>query len=471
MADKDIVKETLRHYIGLEYYANGVDEEMQALLDELGEDCGEIILARDSYPTKDLYNVAYRAMKEKTDEFGEKFSERMSEEAEKVSGIERDFLKGLYGAALAAGAVSVSKLMMSNIGNKDSVSDIPSKIAGNVLKAYSTPLRSGYIFGTPSSEIKASADSSMRNVSREMQSGIRTAVPAFARQTDNIVFMKNRLEVVWCATLDGRTCIACGELHGKKFPSIAAAPSIPRHYNCRCVALLSSAVGKSLPTYKEFIDSLDDKEQREVLGKTRYEMYKSGAVSLERFVNNGSIVPVKELKETAADETASLVKKLYPDEKFAEKKVTDKASLFVSHQRIKEGLKDPLVYNSDKMMAKTLAQLSGKDFYLISENKNDQKNPSGFFISNTMEMKHVHGGLEKVGKNAIKALRQSENVFLYLDRDFSLEAVKIKIHGSLAARKATAIKNKENFKMPNGSSLLYIYTDGKLYELAWKDVF
>lgn len=299
MADKDITKETLRHYIELEYYANGVDEEMQALLNELGDDCGEIILSRDSYPTKDLYNMAYRAVKERTDEFRKKFSERMEEEAEKVSGIERDFLKGLYGAALAVGAVSVSKLMMSNIGNKDSVSDIPQKIAGNVLKAYSAPLRSGYIFGTPSSEIKASADRSMKNVSREMQSGIRTAVPAFARQTDSIVFMKNSLEVVWCATLDGRTCLACGELHGKKFPSIAAAPSIPLHYNCRCVALLSSAAGKSMPTYKEFIDSLDDKEQREVLGKTRYEMYKSGAVTLERFVNNGSVVPVSELKKAA----------------------------------------------------------------------------------------------------------------------------------------------------------------------------
>ena len=41
-SDNDILKRTLKHYIDLEYYANGVDEEIQELLEFLRRSVHEL---------------------------------------------------------------------------------------------------------------------------------------------------------------------------------------------------------------------------------------------------------------------------------------------------------------------------------------------------------------------------------------------------------------------------------------------
>ena len=291
------LKRTLRHYLDLECYANGVDADMQDLLNELIAECDKIIESHSSYSTKDAYNIVIKAIKEKVAAFTEQLEDRMEAEAEFVKNNELDFLENLYDPALAIGAVSAAKLLFSPIDGRDTTEQFVERTQKNIIRSYDTSMRTGYLFGQSSKDIKAQAAEKMKQISRGMQRAIRTAIPSYAKTTDNIVFLKNNAEVIYCATLDGHTCIVCGNNHSLHFKSISVAPSLPIHCNCRCVYILASAVTEPMPTYQEYIESLSDEEQYHILGKSRYEYFKQG-VPLERFVNNGTKLTLDELQKS-----------------------------------------------------------------------------------------------------------------------------------------------------------------------------
>lgn len=272
-------------------------------------------------------------------------------------------------------------------------------------------------------------------------------------------------------------CVVCGEYHSMFFTDRSKAPDYPLHNRCRCVLIaeLEGEPDTELPTYQEFIDGLSDEEQREVLGKARYELYKNGEVKLDQFVKNGRKLRLDELdvdvdafKEN--QKTAELVKAKYPNEEFIKRKVSDTSNLYVAKNRIKDGMKDPLVYNSDKMMAVTLAKETGKDVYLLSERGVGVKNPDGFFDIATIEMKHVTGDLRRVGLNAVRSLKQSFNTFVYVEKDYSVKTCLDKISGALKNIRETTVKKGDVFIEPQENGLLYIFTQGTLYKYKWGDV-
>lgn len=485
--NNEILKKTLKHYVDLEFYANGVDLDVQDLFSELKTKCDAYIESQKSYNTKDSYNLTYKAIKELVEEFGRKLQERMEEEAALVMQLEEEFLDNLYNkketkkegsvakkVALTIGGVTLSKLLFAPIDGRDTTKQFVERTTKNILRSYDMPMRSGYLFGQSAEDIKTQAKNQLKQVSRGMGNAIKTAIPSYAKTTDKIIFINNNLEVVWVATLDGRTCIQCASLSGIHFKSAALAPST--HILCRCILIPLKDITEPIPDYEEFIESLSEEDQEQVLGKSRYEMYKNG-VSLERFINNGSIKTVKELKselsiksELTNQDTAALVKKNYPSDTFIRRHISNKASLYVSKERIKAGIKDPLVYNSDKMMATILAKETGKDFYLLSENLVGIANPDGFYIDDTLEMKNVSGSLRKVGSNAIRALRQSQNVFVFVQKDYPIEACLNKIKGSIIDTRQQLKNAGSKFIEPSPEKRLFIYTQGKLYEKKWKDV-
>ncbi len=314
MTDKNrILKETLKHYINLEYYANGLDEEFQTLLKELQNRCRVKIESQKSISTKTGYATLYKLIKEEVDDFQKKLEERLEEQAELVMNQELGFLDYLYNgsetksnepdensvvktSALAIGGVSLARLLFAPIDGRDTTRQFVERTEKNILRSFDTSLRSGYLFGQKTEEITAQIDSKLKQVSRGMQSGIRTAIPSYAKTTDKIVFLNNNAEVVYCAQLDGRTCIVCGSCHGLHYKSITVAPSIPQHANCRCVYLRASDITEPMPTYEEFIESLKEEEQKKILGINRYKLWKETGITLERFINNGEVIPIEELK-------------------------------------------------------------------------------------------------------------------------------------------------------------------------------
>lgn len=105
--------------------------------------------------------------------------------------------------------------------------------------------------------------------------------------------------VQYSSVIDARTCLRCGRLNGSIYRvSDKRLPRLPLHDRCRCayMAILGSdADAPELTDYDSWLRRQTDGKQREILGKTRYDLFRSG-VSIDRFVNNRNrIIPVKNL--------------------------------------------------------------------------------------------------------------------------------------------------------------------------------
>lgn len=301
MKDNEILKETLLHYINLEYYANGIDEEFQTLLEELETRCSAAILSQNSLNTKLSYNTIMKVIKDEVTEYQKLLEERLDEELELVLNDELEFLDetynkrgGINGALLALGGITASRLLFAPIVGNDTTKQFVERTGKNILHSYETPLRSGYLFGKNTEEINNQVSKNLKQVARGMQNGIRTAIPSAAKTTDRAVFLNNDVEVIWVATLDGRTCISCSSLSGLHFKSISEAPSNP-HVLCRCLLLPASSVKEPVPEFEEFINELDEEDQKSVLGDNRFSLWKEYGVNLRNFINNGEVKPVEEL--------------------------------------------------------------------------------------------------------------------------------------------------------------------------------
>lgn len=121
--------------------------------------------------------------------------------------------------------------------------------------------------------------------------------------------------VQWVATLDSRTCLQCAVLDGKVFTDLREVQLPPAHVNCRCTVIpilrnarelgllqanpttrasFSGQVPATL-TYQDWFEQQDQSFQRDVLGPTRFRLYRAGQYSLRQFVTPSGIKPVSDL--------------------------------------------------------------------------------------------------------------------------------------------------------------------------------
>lgn len=295
--NKDTVRQVLGRYIDLDLYANSVDRDMQALLDELLEECAAVIAAESGLSTKAMYSIAYKAIKEKTEAFGAILNDRLEKEAGKIKESQEQFLSSLYGSMLKKADIKTGRILFAPFNGKDTVRSFADRTKTNILRSYDNAMRSGYIFGKTSGDIIQQAAGNLGSVGKGMRNGIITAVTSFAKQTDRLSFLMSGIPVVWISTLDGNQCLLCTSLNGTEYKNPSLAPAYPAHYNCRCVLVPAGSVKDNIPGYEEYIGSLSDDEQRHILGRNRFEMYKDGKLSLRQFINNGEILSVGELEQ------------------------------------------------------------------------------------------------------------------------------------------------------------------------------
>lgn len=142
--------------------------------------------------------------------------------------------------------------------------------------------------------------------------------------------------------LDGRTCVVCGSMDGKTYGLNDAKPVLPAHWRCRCLYLPVPVTWRSLgidieemevgdqttvkhsartvhhrdgststkytvrevghvpagTTYEQWMKMQLDEDPafvRSVLGKTRFELFKSGKLRLSSMVTEGRIRRLSEL--------------------------------------------------------------------------------------------------------------------------------------------------------------------------------
>lgn len=153
---------------------------------------------------------------------------------------------------------------------------------------------------------------------------IRTATNHVANASREIMFEENaRLisRIMWVATLDTRTCLACAKLDGKTFAlGDKKGPRPPRHLNCRCATVpvtkswrelgvdadelepgtRASMNGQvpSTETFSTWLKKQSASIQDETLGPTRGALFRRGKLSIDRFVDvRGNQLTLDQLRE------------------------------------------------------------------------------------------------------------------------------------------------------------------------------
>lgn len=148
-----------------------------------------------------------------------------------------------------------------------------------------------------------------RETRRHVESLVRTSVNHVVTEAREETYKENTNvvgQVKYLATLDGRTTITCASLDGQVFP-VGEGPRPPQHINCRSttvpVLLSWEAMGikanevdfstraafdgaePAKTTYPEWLKRQSVDTQNQVLGVKRAQLFRSGKVSFNKFVD------------------------------------------------------------------------------------------------------------------------------------------------------------------------------------------
>lgn len=196
-------------------------------------------------------------------------------------------------------------------------------IESGLYNNWDSAVRTGYITGIPTTDIvdyvvgKASKPGAISSLKNSVYSNTRTMLQSFANETRNRIYEENEqyfggkseYKYEYLATLDARTCIVCGDMDGKLFRTLKDCPILPMHRGCRCIVVpyfdideetRASKNGQvdSRIKFSDWLSEQDEKTQAEVLGKSKFVMYKRG-VKISQFVDSGKVLSLKELSSFA----------------------------------------------------------------------------------------------------------------------------------------------------------------------------
>lgn len=164
------------------------------------------------------------------------------------------------------------------------------------------------VLGTVGSARKGGARETSRRSSDTMT---QTATDHAAAAAAEEVYSTNSDRIAgvrWVSMLDGKTSPICRSLDGKRFP-IDEGRRPPAHFGCRSgitpivKGLQALDPGKTsaqaeidfdgkppqVLTYREWFAGRSERFQRQVLGPTRFKLFQTGQIGLEKFVNDRGV--------------------------------------------------------------------------------------------------------------------------------------------------------------------------------------
>lgn len=194
------------------------------------------------------------------------------------------------------------------------------------IEVWDAQLRTGYLTGmttadivrrvvgsaTTAGVIESGTIASLRN---SINAYTRTALQSFANETRNKIYEKNAglfSGYRYLATLDRRTCIVCGHYDGKLFKSLKDIPELPLHLNCRCLVIpeikgmTDEYDGKRASeggevdgsiSFSQWLKSQSDSVQMDVLGRTRFNLFKKGQ-SMDSFAADNKVITLEQLRKS-----------------------------------------------------------------------------------------------------------------------------------------------------------------------------
>lgn len=204
----------------------------------------------------------------------------------------------------------VAPLLSSPLGG-GTISTVMADVHADVLRG----ARNVLAIGTARKQTVKTVAPIIRTVIGNKRWTIERAVQSeyvrIANQAALLTYQRNHHAVraiQWTATLSGQTCLVCASLHRRVWTdwNKVKVPVVASHATCRCVLLpviktaddlgLSSDLRGVLDgrpaaalTYADWFALQDETFQREILGPTRYTLYRQRKAALSDFVRRGQV--------------------------------------------------------------------------------------------------------------------------------------------------------------------------------------
>ena len=202
-------------------------------------------------------------------------------------------------------------------------------IEAGLFNTWDSAVRTGYLTGITTKDVVKNvmgsiSPNALENIGtikalrNSIYANTRTLLQSFASETRTRVYEENDdyfgdiapdgqvYKYEYLATLDSRTCLICAE-SAHLYKELKDVPRLPQHRGCRCTVIpffnITGDVKASKDGYvrsdisfNEWLQEQDDKTQLDVLGRARYNLFKSGT-PISSFVDNGRVLTVEELNE------------------------------------------------------------------------------------------------------------------------------------------------------------------------------
>ena len=332
----------IKYQIDFEKYKNGQANEVIALLDKSVREIARYVRKTAEIYTKARYKEIAKKIKSVSTALKDNIEKNIDldgiidyelKKDEKLLGLSKEFIKKsgvpkidfLYPSKEQIKTAALFKPVDTKYGM--TYQSYLDGIESGLYNTWDSAIRTGYLTGQTTQAVvnsvvggvsqtskltKPGAINSFRN---SVYSNTRTVLQSFANETRNRVYEANEkyfggeseYKYEYLSTLDSRTCIVCGELSGNLFKAVKELPQLPLHRGCRCVIVpyfeiendVQSSVNgyvDSDVTFEKWLGEQDEKTQKEVLGKTRFELFKKGE-KITQFVDNGEVLTLKQLAE------------------------------------------------------------------------------------------------------------------------------------------------------------------------------
>lgn len=326
----------IKYQIDFEKYKNGQANEIISLLDKSNAEITKYIKKTDGVYTKARYKEISKMLKETSSALKDNVDKNTDidglidyelKKQKKLLELAKPYItkKNFSGFNFPTTEQIKTSALFKPIDKNMTYDSYLDSIEAGLYNTWDSAVRTGYLTGQTTQQIVSNVIGSKTKVGQMIKQGTmtslrnsvwgntRTVLQSFANETRNRVFEENEdifdkddYKYEWLSTLDNRTCLVCGSLDGKLFKNIKDAPQAPIHRGCRCLLLFHFDIDgdtkaskngyvSSKVTYENWLEKQDEKTQKEVLGNTRFELYKKGK-KIEQFVDDGKVLTITELQ-------------------------------------------------------------------------------------------------------------------------------------------------------------------------------
>lgn len=299
MAKKSNVSKWIEHCIKRELYGNGTKERVIELLENIYDRILKELEKSSFISTKTEYRKILSHIDEMLSEYSGDYRDILSEQIIEISKFEskwvQDFMKEL-GKDFIIPASLLTSLKFSPVATSSNYEQLVESSVSRIKTNVDNVLRTAYLTKENLSESTSRLSSKLSKEIKNVNSDVEVFNTTAFSMTDYLMFRTNKEQVRYSAILDSSTCIACGDMDGKIF-EIKNAPILPIHYNCRCYLQPIELDNEGIENYKDWFEQQDEQTKRDILGKTRYELYKDKNIEISTFSNNGEILNLDDLSE------------------------------------------------------------------------------------------------------------------------------------------------------------------------------